>query len=275
LTNIVTQVLPQYAGIVLGAGTYPVGTTVQLQAVTNAGWSFSGWSDGGMANPRQEVVASTGTVFTALFDQEEPETVELIVQADPIVGGTVEPAGGVFVRGWQQQLTATPATYYRFSSWSGQTNGCTTSSNMITVTVDSQRVVTVMFDAEKATNNVPKWWLAQYGLTNFNVDAMRDLNHNGMLAWQEWVAGCDPTNPASIFCFTAAETASSTGMVLRWPSISNRFYTLSRSTNLVAGANGFIAIPGAVHMPATPTENSYTDSVQSVGPVFYRINVHE
>jgi uncharacterized repeat protein (TIGR02543 family) len=275
LTNIVTQVLPPFGGTVFGAGTYPVGATVQLQAMTNAGWSFSGWADGGMTKARQETVPSTGAVFTALFVQDEPETVQLVVQADPMVGGTVDPSGGVFVRGWQQQLTAAPATYFHFASWSGQTNGCTAASNTITVTLDSQRVVTAVFDADKATNNVPKWWLAQYGLTNFDVDAMADKDHDGFFTWQEWVAGTCPTNPASFFCFAGADSSSPTGMVLRWPSISNRYYTLTRSTNLVTGTNGFITIPGAQDMPATPTENCYTGTVQGVGPVFYRINVHE
>jgi hypothetical protein len=139
----------------------------------------------------------------------------------------------------------------------------------------SGRTILATFNAQLATNNVPKWWLAQYGLTNFNADAMADKDHDGFATWQEWVAGSCPTNPASFFCFTGADSSSPTGMVLRWPSISNRYYTLTRSTNLVTGTNGFIAIPGAQNMPATPTENCYTDKVQSTGPFFYRINVRE
>lgn len=64
-------------------------------------------------------------------------------------------------------------------------------------------------------------------------------------------------------------------MVLRWPSISNRFYNLWRATNFIAGTNTFAILPDAINMPATPTMNSYTDEVQGVGPYFYRIDVHE
>lgn len=135
--------------------------------------------------------------------------------------------------------------------------------------------IAVFGAGDLATNNVPKWWLVQYGLTNFNTDAMRDVDHDGMLTWQEWVAGCDPTNINSVFRFTSADRASGQGMVIRWPSISNRFYSLMRSTNLVFGANGFFTLPGASNMPATPAINCYTDAVQGVGPYFYRINVRE
>jgi hypothetical protein len=100
----------------------------------------------------------------------------------------------------------------------------------------------------KFGNNVPKWWLA----------------------------GCNSTDSNSVFRFTGSQSApSGQGMVVRWPSISNRFYDLSRATNLLAGSNAFVILPGASNMPAMPTENCYTDSVQGVGPYFYMINVRE
>ncbi len=102
-----------------------------------------------------------------------------------------------------------------------------------------------------------------------------DPDGDGMNNSQEYVAGTDPRNVNSVFRFTSAENALSQGIVVRWPSISNRFYNLSRATNLIAGTNSFIILPGASNILATPTENSYTDAVQGAGPYFYRIEVHE
>ena len=96
-----------------------------------------------------------------------------------------------------------------------------------------------------------------------------------MPAWEEYIAGTDPTNPASCLRFTGAQGVTEQGLVIRWLSVSNRFYDLSRATNLLAGTNAFIILPGASDLPATPAENVYTDSVQGVGPYFYRIGVHE
>ena len=141
------------------------------------------------------------------------------------------------------------------------------------VGASTNKPLEIVIEADLATNNVPKWWLAQYGLTNYNVDAMRDVDRDGMLTWQEWVAGCNPTNINSVFRFTSADDAPGQGIVVRWPSVSNRFYNLSRATNLLAGTNAFVILLGASNMPATPTENSYTDSVQGVGPYFYKIDV--
>jgi hypothetical protein len=122
---------------------------------------------------------------------------------------------------------------------------------------------------------VPEWWLAQHGLTNFVSDAMGDADLDGMQTWQEWVAGCNPSDSNSVFRFLSIDGAPGQGIVVRWPSISNRFYNLYRSTNLVAGTNEFILVPGAGNMPATPGENSYTDSVHGAGPYFYKVEVRE
>jgi len=102
-----------------------------------------------------------------------------------------------------------------------------------------------------------------------------DSDHDGMNNWQEYVSGTDPKSPASVFHFTSTARAPGQGVVVRWPSISNRFYNLNRATNLIAGTNTFTILPGASNMPATPTENTYTDAVQGVGPYFYRIDVRE
>ena len=148
-------------------------------------------------------------------------------------------------------------------------------SNAQGVAVGGVVQVDAVYTTELATNNVPKWWLVQYGLTNFDADAMSDVDHDGMLTWQEWVAGCNPTNGDSVFEFTGAVPSSSQGIVIRWPSISNRFYNLSRATTLLSGTNVFIILPDASNMPATPIVNSYTDMVQGVGPYYYRIDVRE
>jgi len=118
--------------------------------------------------------------------------------------------------------------------------------------------------------NTPYSWLAQYGLTNFNTDVMADIDRDGLLTWQEYIAGTNPTNPASCLRITGG-SATSQGTVIRWSSASNKIYNLSRTTNLM---EAFAAIAGATNLPATPPENVYTNPVQS-GAVFYKISVHE
>ena len=128
---------------------------------------------------------------------------------------------------------------------------------------------------EVAAKDVPKWWLMQHGLTNFNVDVMADSDGDGMRTWQEYIAGTDPTNRASVLQFTTIGAANGPQVVVRWSSESNRFYSLSRTTNQLGSAAAFLSVPGALDLPATPPMNVYTDSVPGVVPCLYRIQVRK
>lgn len=119
--------------------------------------------------------------------------------------------------------------------------------------------------------NTPYSWLAKYGLTNFNADAMADTDGDGLKNWQEYVAGTNPTNPASCLRITGG-SATSQGTVIRWSSASNKLYNLSRTTNLL---QSFSAITGATNLPATPPQNVYTNPAQDGSPAFYRISVYQ
>jgi len=119
--------------------------------------------------------------------------------------------------------------------------------------------------------NTPYSWLAQHGLTNFNVDAMADADRDELPTWQEYLSGTNPTNSNSVFKITG-RSVNAQGTVIRWSSASNRFYNLSRTTNLL---QSFAAVAGATNLPATPPENVYTNPAPTAGPAFYKISVHE
>ncbi|HWW02542.1 MAG TPA: IPT/TIG domain-containing protein [Candidatus Acidoferrum sp.] len=130
-------------------------------------------------------------------------------------------------------------------------------------TIDSQAVID--FHA----------WLAAHGLPSDGSADYLDSDGDGMNNWQEYVAGTDPTNANSVFRIISGRPLPAAGFLLRWSSESNRFYDLSRASNLTAGTNAFITLQGGTNLPATPPQNTYTDSVSSGnGLHFYRIDVH-
>lgn len=64
--TITTAVTPSGSGTVTGGGTYAKGATVELNAIANAGYEFSKWSDGDIDNPRTITVDGNKS-FTAQF----------------------------------------------------------------------------------------------------------------------------------------------------------------------------------------------------------------
>ena len=125
-----------------------------------------------------------------------------------------------------------------------------------------QAQVTGTFDA----------WLQQYGLPTNGLADNVDSDGTGMVNWQKWLAGLNPTNPASVLAMqTPVATNNATGVVVSWQSVNTRTYYLQSSTNLAASP-AFTSIQSNLVGQAGTT--SYTDTTATNGgPYFYRVGV--
>lgn len=121
----------------------------------------------------------------------------------------------------------------------------------------------------------PFSWLDGYGLVTGAITyaqaELGDTDEDGQMAYEEFIAGTNPTNPASRFAFTDAWPATPGGdHVVEWHSVSGRVYSLQARNDLEAGT--WTNVPGAVDLPAKPPQNIFTNPPGS--PVqFYRGNV--
>ena len=132
-----TQIVKQYTltasagdgGSVTGGGTFASGTQVSLTATPNAGYSFSGWSNGSSANPLT-VTLNSNTTITANF-QVIVNSYILTVSAGE--GGSVSSEGGEYEEGTELTITATPDEGYEFTGWS---DGESSQSRVVTINSD-------------------------------------------------------------------------------------------------------------------------------------------
>ena len=179
---------------------------------------------------------------------------------DTTGNGSVNTSDVWLANGTNVQVTATPGSYYAFDGWQGQTSGCAIVSNKITAVMTTARGVGAIFIAEVTTNAVPKWWLAQHNLTNFNADAMADADLDGLKTWQEYIAGSDPTNQGSCFRITKCDRN-----IIGWDAVSGRVYSVYLATNLLSGFQ-----PLATNIPWTC--GGFTNPAP-VSCGYYRIDV--
>ncbi|MEI7900140.1 MAG: chitobiase/beta-hexosaminidase C-terminal domain-containing protein [bacterium] len=227
-----------------GTNWFDYGSTNYV-AVTNAPimigetqYFCKGWAGTGSA-PTSGITTNTG-----LFKLTNDSTIVWSWQTNYWMntgvegGGTVNVGDGWLVRGTNVQVIATASNFWYFGNWRGTTNGCTITNNKITVAMSGPRQVTAVLKPYLATNNVPKWWLFQYGLNNFNSDAMRDIDGDGHMAWQEYVTGSNPTNRESVF---RSLIFISNGLpCVTWtPDLgAERVYTVEGKTNLTSSSWG-------------------------------------
>jgi hypothetical protein len=126
------------------------------------------------------------------------------------------------------------------------------------------------YELQNPTSLISYAWLQQYGLPTDGSADYLDTDSDGMNNWQEWLAGTDPTNAASVLRLQSPVVQPS-GMTLTWLSVTNRTYLVQCATNLSqSGAFSLLQ----TNIPGLPDTTSFTDTnPPASSPAFYRIGV--
>lgn len=147
-------VQPEGAGSVVrepSRTTYPPGTQVELQARSNDGWVFAGWSDGVSNSVRNYTVPRQDERIVAQFQEERPEFYTLRVRSRPVDGGKIarSPDGQQFEEGTTVRLSALPNDGWVFEGWSDGS-----SARNRSVTLQGDRSLSAEFRRQRHTLSV-------------------------------------------------------------------------------------------------------------------------
>jgi len=177
--------------------------------------------------------------------------------------GSVSPTGGVYTSGTVVQITATASNGFSFVNWSGDASG---TGNPEQLSMNGPKSVIALFDELLYTNGTPASWLAQYGLDLSDAGALSDTDGDGLVAWQEYIAGTLPNLGTSVFEISNHwKTPDGTGYAFAWPTVSGRIYSVYWSSNLVSGV--WSQMSGSAN-------GVYTDAVHGAETEgFYRVKV--
>jgi gliding motility-associated-like protein/uncharacterized repeat protein (TIGR02543 family) len=137
--TLAATALPSEGGSISGAGSYDAGSIATLTATPAEGYTFTGWSgDVSGSTPSLSVTMDGDKTVIANFQVEGSITkYTLNATPSPAIGGTISGAGS-YDEGTVVTITATPASGYIFTGWSGDITGA---ANSITVTMNSDITV--------------------------------------------------------------------------------------------------------------------------------------
>jgi len=117
-------------------------------------------------------------------------------------------------------------------------------------------------------DGLPNWWERWYFFSETEAVTTQDSDGDTMSNYGEYLTGTDPRDPDSVLTIRDMLVgAGGSETVLRWPSVSNRFYTIGFATDLAG-----VLQPVTSNIPATPPENAWTVGVTRAGG-YYRISV--
>lgn len=126
-------------------------------------------------------------------------------------------------------------------------------------------------DPDDDNDGMPDAWESSNALNPTNAaDAALDPDGDGMSNYDEYRAGTDPADAKSRLQVSdfAEATSDKSGLILRWPGVAGKFYTIQKSTNLMKG----FTIPLLTGIPGVDGANSRTVTVdQACG--YYRVEV--
>lgn len=211
----------------------------------------------------------------------------LTLTATAGANGRIEPAGAIPVSpGSNPSFTVASSNHYRIADittnaasigvpfGNGNTNHVFVWSN-----VTQNGAIDATFTAVVTTNSpapVSEAWLAQYypGSNNYESVAIGDTDGDGLLAWEEYIAGTDPTQTNSTLNAGITEAFNPARHLITWwgSPLPNRRYGVYWATNLQMTP---VPLAQATNLPsAYPNKNVATNNSPPANPsVFYRIRV--
>lgn len=115
-------------------------------------------------------------------------------------------------------------------------------------------------------DGLPDTWEAD----NFGTllrDGSGDADGDGCSDREEYLAGTQPTNAASLLRIENVSLLTPTNLVVTWQSVSNRYYDLLAATGNLTN----VFVPVATHLAPTPPHNTFQLPPPTNGPVFFRV----
>ena len=172
-------------------------------------------------------------------------------------------------------FTFTTSNWYSLSAITiDGTNESAPASCTIT-NVQADHTIVANYAAILAAAGTPEWWLYQQNTnwaTNFNAAALSDPTGKGIPVWQDYVAGTDPLNPASVFALRAG--LANGQMTVSLPTTattpqyqSQRYYAIESSTNLL-DPSSWRGVPGWTNVPGRGQILTFSSAPGNPGEFF-------
>ncbi len=215
--------------------------------------------------------ADTNALFVSIDEYPDNDDVDLRFYADSLatdVAGVIPTVHGPLSTTSDTIPVEQGTNWWLLTHAWGRSDYNEDGITFIVVKMTESDVIFVITDDADSDSMPDDWEVAFFGGTNaVNGGANDDFDGDGFTNLEEFIAGINPTNGASVFAVEEPGPSPS-GFVINWNSVEGREYAVYWAKTL---SDGFVSVtPGYLPYP----QNSYTDTVHTVeGCGFYYIDV--
>lgn len=262
-------------------GAEPTGTPDACVTNLNEAFAFDRLGLGGYLAGKIDEIRLGWTWQDVMPDSSVSYTISATAGAN----GSILPSGNIEVQeGGSTSFVVAADTYYTIYQILTNDAALSGVQGLSSYTVELANIqatgsVYASFQEQVATaQSTPYWWLAENGLTNggFSFDAAEtnDSDGDGMAAWEEFIAGTQPTNSLSIFEIENLMYDLSDDIVITWTGRgTNRSYSVWWATNLTDAmqplAGGKWKPGGDDDLPLSATDTVHGTAAR----IYYRLQV--
>lgn len=255
--SLTTNVSPSGGGTVSrspNAASYASGTVVTLTASPASGYTFTGWSGDVTGTSTSVTVTMTANrTVTANFTNGTGTSYTLTTTASPAAGGTItrSPNASSYTAGTVVTLTATPASGYSFTGWSGGASGTNATT---TVTMNANTSVTANFTTSSGGTTLRINDKSGTGIGYCSANGSRQNTYTG--ADGGYYINLSNSSGQGITWAVSAGAAGTYNLSWRYSNAGTQSATTARV--LVNG----VQVNASVAFPKTTTWSTWTTTAQ-------------
>lgn len=255
--SLTTNVSPSGGGTVSrspNAASYASGTVVTLTASPASGYTFTGWSGDVTGTSTSVTVTMTANrTVTANFTNGTGTSYMLTTTASPAAGGTItrNPNASSYTAGTVVTLTATPASGYSFTGWSGGASGTNATT---TVTMNANTSVTANFTTSSGGTTLRINDKSGTGIGYCSANGSRQNTYTG--ADGGYYINLSNSSGQGITWAVSAGAAGTYNLSWRYSNAGTQSATTARV--LVNG----VQVNASVAFPKTTTWSTWTTTAQ-------------
>ena len=212
--NITATANPTNGGSVSGAGTFNHGASCTVIATSADGYTFMNWTENGSVvsnDANYSFIVTSNRSLVANFEEQQPDTYNINVSPNPIVGGTVT-GGGNYEAGQQCTVTATANAGYTFVNWTENGEEVSTEASYTFIVAGNRTLVanfalnsyTISATADPAEGGT----VSGEGEYEYGSTCTLTATANENYIFVHWTKDNEPVSTDSIITFTVSGDAS-------------------------------------------------------------------